>query len=43
MFISPSKFEDPKIILDDYNYNAILDIDWIYMKLNNYKEYNVNK
>ena len=39
LFITPSKFEDKEIELDERNHKPDLDIEWIHNKLNRYKEF----
>lgn len=43
LFITPSKFEDPEIVLDDLNYKPNIDIDWILSRLAAYKKFNDDK
>ncbi len=39
LFITPSRFEDGNIILDDKNHRDSVDVDWIHSTLQRYKEY----
>ena len=39
LFITPSKFEDENITLDDQNCVPFLDLKWIFSKLNGYKDH----
>lgn len=39
LFITPSKFEDSEIILDETNHRNYLDVEWIYETLFKYKTY----
>lgn len=39
LFITPSRFEDPEIVLDELNHRPSLDIDWIHSTLQKYKKY----
>ena len=39
LFITPSKFEDPQIVLDDKNHRHNLDVDWLYKTLYDFKSF----
>jgi hypothetical protein len=42
LFITPSSFEDPRLTLDEINHKSELDVDWIYNKLEIFKEFKDN-
>lgn len=39
LFLTPSKFEDPQIILDEVNHRPSLDIEWLYKTLFDFKKF----
>lgn len=39
LFVTPSRFEDGNIILDDKNHRDSVDVDWLHNTLQRYKEY----
>lgn len=43
LFITPSKFEDPELVLDDGNHRNTLDVEWLYDRLFKYKKFSEEK
>ncbi len=38
LFITPSKFEDPDLVLDEFNYRPTVEIQWIHGRLRSFKD-----